>query len=195
MSFSILLLITISEIRIFFDSQMTGATKSALRISFWKLSYSYLSYLTHPLRKGKMSHLHGRNLKNTMVWDRTVSNVTDSPSHSFPAGINMATHQWQQTDDASQIRQSAQLCLCRHGLSLAWKGTVGLVYLCAGCLYLLPVFYFLFQDRASLCNSLCRPGWPRTHRDLAASASRVLRLKVCTSTRLFSIVTKRKCRG
>ena len=31
-------------------------------------------------------------------------------------------------------------------------------------------------------NSLCRPGWPRTHRGPPASASLVLRLKACTST-------------
>ena len=40
----------------------------------------------------------------------------------------------------------------------------------------------------SLCNSpscpgtLCRPGWPQTHRDPPVSASQVLRLKACTTT-------------
>ena len=31
-------------------------------------------------------------------------------------------------------------------------------------------------------NSLCRQGWPRTHRDLLASVSQVLGSKVCTIT-------------
>ena len=31
------------------------------------------------------------------------------------------------------------------------------------------------------CNSLCRPGWPQTHRD--PSASPVLRLKACGAGR------------
>lgn len=31
-------------------------------------------------------------------------------------------------------------------------------------------------------NSLCKPGWPPTHRDMPAFASRVLGLKVCTTT-------------
>ena len=51
------------------------------------------------------------------------------------------------------------------------------------------VFIFLvFQDRVSLCSPcypgcpwlslLCRPGWPRTHRDPSVPASQVLGLKV-----------------
>ena len=50
-------------------------------------------------------------------------------------------------------------------------------------------FSFLFWDRISLCNSSscpgtssCRPGWPHTHREPPASGSRVLGLKVCTTT-------------
>ncbi|CAO2636982.1 hypothetical protein LEMLEM_LOCUS23756 [Lemmus lemmus] len=35
---------------------------------------------------------------------------------------------------------------------------------------------------ASPGTSSCRPGWPRTHRDPPAYASRVLGLKVCTTT-------------
>jgi hypothetical protein len=37
---------------------------------------------------------------------------------------------------------------------------------------------FLCVSLADLKLSLCRPGWPRTHRDSPASASRVLELKV-----------------
>jgi hypothetical protein len=33
-------------------------------------------------------------------------------------------------------------------------------------------------------NSLCRPGWPWTHRDLPASAFQVQGLKACTATSL-----------
>jgi hypothetical protein len=38
-------------------------------------------------------------------------------------------------------------------------------------------------------NSLCRPGWSRTHRDLPASASLVLGLKTCTTTAQLRNVT------
>ena len=31
-------------------------------------------------------------------------------------------------------------------------------------------------------TSSCRPGWPKTHRDLPASVSRVLGLKACATT-------------
>ena len=42
-------------------------------------------------------------------------------------------------------------------------------------------------------NSLCRLGWPETHRDLPASASRTLGLKACATTvQLFFLITKKK---
>jgi hypothetical protein len=46
---------------------------------------------------------------------------------------------------------------------------------------------FLFFPRQLLCVALaglerCRPGWPGTHRDLPASASQLLGLKVHTTT-------------
>ncbi|XP_035296263.1 autophagy protein 5 isoform X3 [Cricetulus griseus] len=53
------------------------------------------------------------------------------------------------------------------------------------------------EDRVSLCNSLqvlelspCRPSWPQsTHRDLPASASQVMGLKVCaTNAQLGSLL-------
>ena len=43
------------------------------------------------------------------------------------------------------------------------------------------IYASFFFETGFLCtvlavlNSLCRPGWPQTHRDLPASASRVLR--------------------
>ena len=50
------------------------------------------------------------------------------------------------------------------------------------------LFLFLFFLKEFLCSfgtcpgaSSCRPGWPRTHRDPHASASRVLGLKVCAT--------------
>ena len=50
-------------------------------------------------------------------------------------------------------------------------------------------FFFLFFKTGFLCGfgacpgtSSCRPGWPRTHRDLPASASQVLGLKACATT-------------
>jgi hypothetical protein len=50
------------------------------------------------------------------------------------------------------------------------------------------LFCFVFQDKVSLCSralavldSICRPDWPRIHRDPSASASLVLGLKVCTT--------------
>ena len=49
------------------------------------------------------------------------------------------------------------------------------------------LFCFLLSgDMVSLCSprlfwdSLCRPGWPQTHRDPPASSSQILELKVCT---------------
>ena len=42
---------------------------------------------------------------------------------------------------------------------------------------------FVFRDMVSLArNSLCRQGWPRTHRDLPASASQVLGSKACATS-------------
>ena len=59
-------------------------------------------------------------------------------------------------------------------------------------LNLLPLglFLFHFSRQGFLCVAaldvlelfLCRPDWPQTHRDPPASASRVLRLKACTTT-------------
>ena len=53
----------------------------------------------------------------------------------------------------------------------------------------LPFLVAFFWDRVSLCNSptclgtnSCRQGWPRTHRNLPASASLVLGLKAYTTT-------------
>ena len=59
-------------------------------------------------------------------------------------------------------------------------------FMTGGC-FLLLLFCFVFRDRFSLCNSpscpsSCRPGWPRTHRDSAATAYRVLGLKACATT-------------
>ena len=55
--------------------------------------------------------------------------------------------------------------------------------------YFFYFFYFLFFESGFLCGfgacpgtSSCRPGWPRTHKDPPASASRVLGLKACATT-------------
>ena len=39
-------------------------------------------------------------------------------------------------------------------------------------------------------TSSCRPGWPRTHRDPTASASRVLGLKACATTAQMNDIFK-----
>ena len=44
---------------------------------------------------------------------------------------------------------------------------------------------FLCSFGACLGTSFCLPGWPQTHKDPSASASQVLRLKVCTTTALL----------
>ena len=52
----------------------------------------------------------------------------------------------------------------------------------------------LFFKTGFLCvalavlDSLCRPGWPWTHRDRPASASQVLELKSCTNMPAFSCI-------
>jgi hypothetical protein len=43
----------------------------------------------------------------------------------------------------------------------------------------LSLFFFKTGSFYIVWNSLCRPGWPQTHRDPPASASQVLGLKVC----------------
>ena len=59
------------------------------------------------------------------------------------------------------------------------------------CLFLFFVCFcfILFFETGFLCSfgacpgtSSCRPGWPRTHRDLPASASLVLGVKKCITT-------------
>jgi hypothetical protein len=65
-------------------------------------------------------------------------------------------------------------------------------------------FFFLRKDltvspRLALMNSLYRPGWPATHRDLPASASQVLGSNVCVqglvesafSSISYSLLTQR----
>ena len=50
------------------------------------------------------------------------------------------------------------------------------------------LFVFYFYETGFLCltvltgNSLCRPCWPRTHRDLPTFAFQVLGLKACATT-------------
>jgi hypothetical protein len=57
----------------------------------------------------------------------------------------------------------------------------------------LPPFFPLSPETGFLCvalavlNSLCRPGWPPTYRDLPASASQVLRLKARATTALLKL--------
>ena len=58
----------------------------------------------------------------------------------------------------------------------------------------------VFWDRVSLCNSpsfpgtsSCRPGWPQTHRDLPASASWVLGLKMCATTTQLKLLLIDRC--
>jgi hypothetical protein len=48
----------------------------------------------------------------------------------------------------------------------------------------LGLFYFIFYffETGLFWNLLWRQGWPQTHRDLPASASTVLGLKVCATT-------------
>ena len=54
--------------------------------------------------------------------------------------------------------------------------------------FCLIVLLLLFFVSVCVCcvvlscpGTLCKPGWPQTHRDLPASASQVLGLKVCTT--------------
>lgn len=47
-------------------------------------------------------------------------------------------------------------------------------------------FFMVFQDKELVHG----PGWPQTHGDLPASASRVLRLKVFTATAQLEILSK-----
>ena len=57
----------------------------------------------------------------------------------------------------------------------------------------------VFQDRVSLCNralavldSICRPGWPETQRDLPAFAFQVLRFKVMRHKAQLMVATLKR---
>jgi hypothetical protein len=53
----------------------------------------------------------------------------------------------------------------------------------SGFCFILGFDRVLLKSPPSLTwNSICRPGWPRTHRDLPISASQMLRLGACTTT-------------
>ena len=61
--------------------------------------------------------------------------------------------------------------------------------------YLFNFCLFVFENRLFVCvqswlswNSLCRPGWPLTHRDLLASAFQVLGLKACTTISSLNLI-------
>jgi hypothetical protein len=88
----------------------------------------------------------------------------------------------------------------RHTLHLAFTGGLGIqtrvlmsAYQALDCLSHLPSDYFyvlitviifkqgLIMQPQLAWNLVCRPSWPSTHRNPPASASQVLRLKVCVT--------------
>lgn len=58
-----------------------------------------------------------------------------------------------------------------------------------------PLIYLFFPIKVGFffeAEILCSSVWPRTHKDLSASASQVLGLKACTTTARLALFKKQK---
>ena len=128
---------------------------------------------------------------------RCTSGCQHNAGHTAPCVVSfLVRQQTPETINLSRGMMLLSLSVVRHSIEATeWKGVLYLrsrktetrapQFPLRSCLSSLPkashedsTYFCFFEDRISLCNSLdcpathfCRPGWPRTHRDLLASAS------------------------
>jgi hypothetical protein len=126
------------------------------------------SSLTHHYTAGKWHHM-GKRAK-AELWQ----------SHS------------QDNDISPFMRETLTSNVLKVHLLSASTQWWGECFLFCFVLFCFVLFCFVFLDRVSLCSPGCPRSWSVDEaglefRDLPASASQVLRLKVCATTAYFSI--------